>query len=130
MKELYAQLGRITAVVPKGPLQSLRKTRIWVEWDNKREKTAAFHPSAGWLKQNGYNPDKAGGVGIANLVRFVQWSWHEQPWMILHEMSHGYHFTVPGEKHPGVEAAYKQAMEKHLYDAVDYVNGGGKKKAY
>jgi hypothetical protein len=130
LKQLEAQLGRITDAVPDGPLERLRKVRIWVEWDNPRGKTAEFHPSADWLKKNGYNPDKAGGVEIGNLIRFVEWSRNDQPWMILHELAHAYHFTVLGEDHKGVKDAYRHAMADKLYDAVEYVHGGKRRKAY
>ena len=49
--------------------------------------------------------------------------------MVLHELAHAYHFRVLGADHAGVKAAYKQAMERKLYDSVEFVHGG-KRKAY
>jgi hypothetical protein len=49
--------------------------------------------------------------------------------MVLHELAHGYHHLVLGVKHGGIEAAYKQAVDRKLYESVEYVNGG-KQKAY
>ena len=43
--------------------------------------------------------------------------------MMLHELAHAYHFRVLGVDHAGVKAAYKQAMERKLYDQVKYHNG-------
>jgi hypothetical protein len=130
LKELDAQLERIAKVVPEAALTELRKTQIWIEWDNPRGKTAEFHESAGWLRANGYNPDKAGGVEIANIVRFVKWSQQDQPWMLFHELAHRYHFKVLGDGHAGVRDAYRHAMDAKLYDAVAYVHGGKPRKAY
>lgn len=132
--ELENQLGKIQATVPKAKLETLAKVRFWLEWDQRQKPTAepggaAFHASAVWLKQNGFNPDKAGDVEISNARNFVAWSRREQPWMILHELAHAHHHLVLGEKHAGLLAAYNQAMERKLYESVDYVNGG-KRKAY
>jgi hypothetical protein len=130
MNELGAQLQRVAKVVPEKALVELRKTQIWIEWDNPRDKTAEFHESAGWLRKNGYNPDKAGGVEIGNIVRFVKWSREDQPWMLFHELAHRYHSRVLGEDHAGVRDAYRQAMDAKRYDAVAYVHGGKPRKAY
>lgn len=130
MKELEAQLGRAVEAVPEPALAALRKVRIWVEWDNPRGKTAEFHPSRDWLKANDYNPDKAGGVEVANAVRFVRWSKGGQPWMLLHELAHAYHFGVLGADDPAVKDAYRRAVAGKRYDAVDHVDGGKPRKAY
>jgi hypothetical protein len=74
MTELDAQLGRIVDVVGPEPLAGLRKIRMWVEWRSPLNHTAEFHPSAAWLKVNGYNPEKAGCVEIGDITRFVAWS--------------------------------------------------------
>lgn len=128
-KELQSQLKMITQVVPDEPLASLKKVQIWVEWEKKPKGAAEFHPSAQWLKENGYNPDKAGGVEISNTVNFVKWSRAEQPCMVLHELAHAYHHIVLGENHEGIADAYKQAVDRKLYVSVPYVNGG-RQKAY
>jgi Mlc titration factor MtfA (ptsG expression regulator) len=49
--------------------------------------------------------------------------------MLLHELAHAYHFLTLGEKYEPLQTAYKQAMERKLYDSVEFVTGG-KKKAY
>jgi hypothetical protein len=127
--ELEAQLKKVTEVVPEKALAAIKKTRIWVEWEVKKNGAMEAHHSAAWLKDNGYNPEKAGGVEINNLRNFVAWSKKTQPWMVLHELAHQYHFKVLGERHTGLHAAYKQAMERKLYDSVEFVHGG-KRKAY
>lgn len=127
--ELDAQLKTLSGTVPEKPLAALKKIKFWVEWEVKKNGAAEFHPSAGWLKDNGYNPEKARGVEINNAKNFVAWSKKAQPWMVMHELAHAYHFTVLGDKHAQLDAAYKQAMERKLYDEVAFVTGG-KKKGY
>ena len=128
LKELDWQLLQITRVVPPKPLSGLRKVRIWVEWE-KQNGAAEFHPSAEWLRQNGYNPDKAGCIEISNTRNFVNWSRTDQPWMVLHEMAHAYHFIILGNLYPGIDAAYQHAIDNRLYEYVDYIKGG-KRRAY
>jgi hypothetical protein len=129
LRELDGQLARVRSVVPRRALAALLKIPVWLEWETKPDGAAEFHPSAGWLKEHGYNPAKAGGVELSNAKNFVKWSRAEQPWMVLHEMSHGYHFLVLGEGHKGVKEAYRGAMDRKLYDLVEYA-GRLKKRAY
>jgi beta-mannosidase len=128
-KELESQLAAIARVVPAGPRSALKNVWIWVEWEKKKNGAAEFHPSAEWLKQNGYNPEKAGHIELSNTRNFVRWSRDAQPWMVLHELAHAYHHLVLGENHAGIEAAYKQAVDRKLYDSVAYCKGG-KQRAY
>lgn len=127
--ELETQLKKINEVIPEKPLASFKKIKFWVEWEVKKNGAAEFHVSSSWLKSNGYNPDKAQCVEINNLKNFVAWSQKTQPYMILHELAHSYHFTVLGDKYGPLQDAYKQAMERKLYDSVEFVHGG-KRKAY
>jgi hypothetical protein len=41
----------------------------------------------------------------------------------LHELAHAYHFLVLGERHAGIAAAYRQALESKAYEAVKHVSG-------
>jgi hypothetical protein len=125
--ELETQLKKINEVVPEAALADLKKIKLWVEWEVKKNGAAEFHVSSGWLKSNGYNPDKLHVVEINNLKNFVAWSQKTQPWMILHELAHSYHFTVLGDKYAPLQTAYRQAMERKLYDSVEFVHGGNRK---
>ena len=123
-EELEKQLKKVCEVVPEKPLAAIKKVKFWVEWQAKKNGAAEFHVSRGWLKDNGYNPDKTGCVEINNLKNFVDWSQRTQPWMVLHELAHAYHHLTLGEKYAPLEAAYKQAMERKLYDSVEFVSVG------
>jgi hypothetical protein len=122
--ELARQFGEVVEVVPLPAVSALRKVRIWVEWGKRPNGGAEFHVSRGWLETHGYNPAKAGGIEISTSLNFLSWSRAEQPCMVLHELAHAYHFLVLGENHPEIAAAYRQAVERRLYESVDYFSGG------
>lgn len=121
---LGAQLHQVARVVPAEPLAELRKIRIWVERDDPRKhvKCMCYHPSAEWLKAHGFNPEKAGGVELGHAENFLAWT-REQPWMVLHELAHGYHHRVLGHGHAGVLAAFAKAKEGGRYESVLHANG-------
>jgi hypothetical protein len=122
--ELESQLDAILSSVPGQRLGALRKVRIWLEWKNREDAAAEFHPSRGWLEAHGYNPDKAGDVEICNLRNWVAWSRADQPMSLLHELAHAYHYRELGEDHPQIRAAYEHAMKSRLYESVAYIHGG------
>jgi hypothetical protein len=128
-KELDAQLAAIVREVPAKVLPDLQRVWIWVEWQKQKHGAAEFHPSAEWLKQHGYNPQKAGHVELSNTRNFVAWSRSAQPWMVWHELTHAYHHLVRGDDCKSIEAAYRHAVDTHLYESVAYC-GGGKQRAY
>ena len=123
LAELASQFQKIEKVLPPHAYKTLSQVPFWMEWDKKKSNAAEYHVSPDWLKANGYNPDKVHGVEIANVRLFLRSSGREQPWMVLHELAHAYHFRVLGADHTGVQTAYKQAMERKLYDQVKHING-------
>jgi len=125
--ELDAQFKNIIDTVPDKPLKRLKEVKFWIEWEVKKNGAAEFHTSRAWLKENGYNPDKLQSVEINNLRNFTSWSKKTQPWMVLHELAHSYHFRVLGADHEGLKAAYKQAMDRKLYEEVEFIHGGNRK---
>jgi hypothetical protein len=122
LKLLGDHLYRITRVVPEGPLARLRKIPIWVELAHPRHTCMCYHPSAGWLREHGMNPQKAGAVEVANVRNFLTWT-RDQPWMVLHELAHGYHHQVLGFENAEVRACYDRAMASKTYESVLHVNG-------
>jgi len=123
---LQSQLYQITRVVPKPALVHLRKQKIWVEYKDKNFPCMCYHPSAEWLSKNGYNPEKAGGVEICGSEKFLSWT-KDQPWMVLHELAHGYHHKVVGHDNTDLNAAFKTAKENGAYNAVLHINGQTRK---
>ena len=121
--ELEHQLGEMKRVLPSAALAELCKVRLWVEWNAKTNGGAEFHPSREWLREHGYNPEKVNNVEISNTRNFIDWSKTAQPCMVLHEFAHACHFLVLGENNAEIHGAYKQAMDRKLYDEVAYVSG-------
>ena len=122
LKLLGDHLYRITRVVPAGPLARLRKIPIWVELAHPRHPCMCYHPSADWLREHGMNPEKAGAVELANAKNFLTWT-RDQPWMVLHELAHGYHHQVLGFDNAEVRACYERAVASKSYESVLHVNG-------
>jgi hypothetical protein len=115
-------LYQITRAVPAEPLEKLRAIPIWVELAHPKHPCMCYHPDAGWLKANGMNPEKAGGVELANCKNFLIWT-QQQPWMVFHELAHGYHHQVLTFEHAGIKACYDAAKEAKIYESVLKIDG-------
>jgi hypothetical protein len=120
--ELERQLQAIVEVVPASKVIELRNSKIWIERFHPKFPCACYHPNVGWLKENGFNPNKVDSVDISNAQHFVEWTEH-QPWMVLHELAHGYHDQVLGHDHAGIRKAFDLAKSKDDYSEVKHVNG-------
>lgn len=116
------QLYGVTRVIPAPALQRLRDVEIWVELDMHLTECMCYHPSKGWLIPNGYNPDKEGTVEVGNARAFLQWT-RGQPWMVLHELAHGYHHQVFGFDHEPIAQAHRRMLESGIYDKVQHISG-------
>lgn len=122
LKLLDAQLFQIARVVPAGPLAKLQQIPIWVERSSRQFPCMCFHESREWLSTHGVNSQKTGAVELANPETFLKWT-REQPWMVLHELAHGYHKLFLGEDHPGIKRCYVKAKASGKYDSVLRYNG-------
>jgi hypothetical protein len=127
---LAHQLYQITLRVPAGPLKRLREIRIWVEEKESHHPCMAYHPDPGWLRDHDMNPAKARSVEIANARNFLDWT-RDQPWMVLHELAHGYHHrALPGGfANGGLKSAYTRAKASGRYESVLRI-GGREERAY
>jgi hypothetical protein len=127
---LRFQLYQVARRLPAKAVESLRTIRIWVEEDEPHHPCMAYHPSAEWLKSHGMNPDKARCVEIADARKFLAWTF-DQPWMVLHELAHGYHHQLlaGGFGNQEVKATFDRAIEAGLYESVMRF-GGKEEKAY
>lgn len=123
LRVLGDQLFQITRVVPAPALAKLRKIPIWVELNEPHHPCMCYHPDAKWLREHGMNPDKARCVEVANARNFNSWTL-QQPWMVLHELAHGYHHQVLGFGNAEIQASYDAAVSAKLYDSVLNVRGG------
>lgn len=130
MAQLDDQLYRISRVVAEPALARLRTIPIWVGFEDQRHagKCMFYHPSPRWLDDNDFPVELASGVEIANARNFLSWTL-DQPWMVLHELAHGYHHQVLGYGHTGIRAAFAAARKEGRYEKVLRI-GGSQEKHY
>ncbi|MGE5192341.1 MAG: hypothetical protein ACM3U2_07535 [Deltaproteobacteria bacterium] len=121
---LKVQLYQITRMVPAPAVEKLRKIPVWVEREEPHHPCMCYHPDPGWLRGHDMNPDKARCVEVANARNFLTWT-KQQPWMVFHELAHGYHhqFLEAGYDNAELAAALSAAKEEKLYDEVLHING-------
>ena len=124
LNEIEQQLEAINNTIPQSALSKLKRTVFWIEYRNRPEKGASYHPSRDWLIKHGHNPDKAGGIELQ--FNFYLWR-KEQPWIALHELSHAYHHKYLGYDNSMVIQAFKDAHLSLRYNGVEHVNGSTKK---
>lgn len=122
LRLLEVQLYQITRVVPTDAVARLREIPIWVELAHPRHPCMCYHPSADWLREHDMNPAKASAVELANATNFLAWT-KQQPWMVLHELAHGYHHRTLGHGHPKLKAAYEKAVASKTYEKILHWNG-------
>lgn len=122
LKLLGEQLHAIVRVAPGPAVDKLRQVPIWVERAHPKHPCMCYHPSAGWLKAHGMNPEKEKAVEVANARNFLAWN-RDQPWMVLHELAHAYHDRVLGWDHAEVRACYEAAVAGKAYEKVLKING-------
>jgi hypothetical protein len=124
MRELHNQLYRVGRVVPDEALAKIRTIPIWVGFEDPRQAAAcmAYHPSPVWLRENSYPEQMAGGVELANAKNFLSWTL-DQPWMLLHELAHGYHHQFLTYGNAKVRAAFEAARKNGGYEEVLHING-------
>jgi hypothetical protein len=68
-----------------------------------------YHPSAAWLKANGYSTDLEKCVHIPRAADLpTKRNINEQPWVILHELAHAYHDQVLSFDEPRIKEAYEK----------------------
>lgn len=122
--ELRKQLVATIEVVPAASVEQLRKIPIWVEVDNPLFPCMCYHPDERWLKAHGVNPEKTGAVELANARNFLSWT-KQQPWMVLHELAHGYHdrFVEGGYENKTIAGALEVSKAAGRYGEVDHVAG-------
>lgn len=119
IKLLTARLVAITAVVPEPALAKLRGMVIQLDQTHGLLRNMQYHPSAGWLKANGYSPSLARCVHIPDAEYFLSpFESHRQPWAVLHELAHAYHDQILGFGDERVRGAWKKFRDGGKYKSV------------
>lgn len=130
LKLLGARLVAITIVVPEKALAKLRAITIELDLDYGGLNSVQYHPAADWLKSKGYNEALAKCVHIPEAKDFISpFENHRMPWVMLHELAHGYHDQVLGFDEPRVTAAWKKFCASGKYTSV-LTSPGGTREHY
>jgi hypothetical protein len=106
---LGAKLADVVSVMAPEPLAKCRKVAIVLDLSHGRLTSMQYHPSADWLKNNGYAADLARCVHIPVAEGFAN-ARHNfiQPWCVLHELAHAYHDQVLGFENPRVKEVWER----------------------
>ena len=91
-KALANHLQRVEFIVPPDRLADLKKIRIWLELDNPNIKGMQYHPNRGWLLAHKHDPRLVKHVHIPQARElYNRRMWAKHPYVVLHELAHGYH---------------------------------------
>ena len=124
IKLLSMRLADIVWTLPADKVKWLRTVPIVLDKTHGALLTAQYHPSAGWLRDNGYDTSLARCVHIPDAAYFTSGKMsYEQPWAILHELAHAYHDQVLGFDDPRIAAAWKAFVASGKYKSVPHMNG-------
>ena len=124
LRFLEGKLADIVAVVPADKVKMLRTVVIVLDLSHGNLGSMQYHPSAGWLKANGYSTDLEKCVHIPIAAQLpTKRSINEQPWVILHELAHAYHDQVLGFDEPRIREAYDKYKKSGRGEKTLLFNG-------
>jgi len=106
LRFLENKLADIIVVVPQDRVKKLQTVTIVLDLSHGKPTSMQHHPSAGWLKANGYSADLAKCVHLPRAADLpTKRNINEQPWVILHELAHAYHDQFLGFDEPHIVEA-------------------------
>ncbi len=119
LKALANHLQRVEFIVSPERLADLKTIRIWLDLDHSKLRGMQYHPSKGWLISHGHDPRLAKHVHIPLAKElYSRHMWAKHPYVVLHELAHGYHDQFLDFDHSEIQAAFESAKEQKLYDEV------------
>ena len=124
LKLLTSRLVAITIVVPEKSLAKLRAITIELDLNYGDLRPMQYHPDAGWLKEHGYSEQLAKCVHIPEVEDFLSPEENlRMPWVVLHELAHGFHDQTIGFEDARVTAAWKKFRDSGKYKSVLTTSG-------
>lgn len=124
LKLLESRLVAVAFVVPEKTLAKLRTITIQLDLNCGDLDVMQYHPDADWLKEHGYSEKLAKCVHIPDIKDFLDPEGiHGQPWVVLHELAHGFHDQIIGFDEPRVIVAWKKFRDSGKYKSVLSVSG-------
>lgn len=111
-------LERLTVLLPAERLKEMRQLEIAMDKQHPLG-GMQYHPSARWLKANGYDVRYAKKVHIPTASALLSRSQMlKHPAVVLHELAHAYHDQILGFDHEPIRAAFAQAVRGKSYEDV------------
>jgi len=121
---LSDRLYEIAEFLPAQRTADLRTVVILVDLDHGRLTAMQYHPSAGWLKENGYDPAMVGCVHVPAVKRMVDLHHQRvQPWCVLHELAHAYHDQFLDFENAEIKATYEASKAAGGYTKALHIQG-------
>jgi hypothetical protein len=128
---LELELKTIVTIMSPRAVKALQNVVIWVEWEDIDKKNPLavakyYGGSSLWVLDQGKNPLKANNIEVLTMRRLTEVHQPKskfQQCVLLHEMAHAVHHQLFTWDDPLIKSAYKQAMERKLYDSVKNIVG-------
>ena len=124
LRMLENALYEIALITPTNRIAKLREVPIWLDLSHGKLQNMQYHPSAGWLKENGYATEMAKCVHIPSAAYFSGIRHHRiQPWCVLHELAHAYHDRVLGFEQARIMSIWEKWRQNPDYEKALYIEG-------
>lgn len=125
---LTTQLINIQVALAPEKVERLRKVKVFMDWQCGDMVSPAYHPSAAWLKDNGYSERMQQSVHIPKADYFVSKSFQtQQPWAMLHEFAHALHHQDLKFDNPEILALFEIFKVNKKYEEALHVDGASRK---
>ena len=98
--------------------KQLLSINIFLEWSNGSHGTAVYNRSAYALQTLNQSMEKWKAVEIHHVRNFLKNDTSRQPYLIFHELAHGYHDRIGKLEQGMITHAYENAMQLGLYDRM------------
>lgn len=126
LRLLSNQLFQIAFHLPKSKIEKLQTVKIRLDLTHGKLRTAQYHPSQDWLRNNGYSESLAKCVHLPDATHFSSQSMHRvQPWLMLHELTHAYHDQMmnDGFENPAIKEAWQKLIDSGKYQKTLHADG-------
>ena len=126
LEHLKWELYQIKLAVPPAAVSNMQEnTPIWMEYSERV--SLSYHPGRGWLIQRGYKVPKDPQSMMSLSVKSHVGDSYRHPFVIFHEMAHGYDFYFLGKGrtygNKECEANYQRMMKTGTYEKIKIWNG-------
>jgi hypothetical protein len=127
LEHLKWDLYQIKLAVPAAAVTNMQQnTPTWMEYSERAN--LSYHPGRGWLLARGYKIPRDPRSMMSLSIRSYHGDSYRHPFVIFHEMAHGYdfHFIGKGRGYGNKECQknYERMMATKTYEKVQIYHGG------